>query len=70
MARDASGVQLNKIRKELNSRSIPQVTLGDRATLGAAIGKAPVAAIAVTDESLATRLLQDLTDAVAREVEE
>jgi ribosomal protein L7Ae-like RNA K-turn-binding protein len=70
MARDASGVQLNKIRKELNSRSIPQVTQGDRATLGAAIGKAPVAAIAVTDESLATRLLQDLTDAVAREVEE
>ena len=70
MAGDASGVQLNKIRKELNSRPIPEVTLGDRATLGAAIGKAPVAAIAVTDESLATRLLQDLTDAVAREVEE
>ena len=54
MAGDASRVQLDKIR----------------ATLGAAIGKAPVAAVAVTDESLATRLLQDLNDAVAREVED
>jgi ribosomal protein L7Ae-like RNA K-turn-binding protein len=70
MAGDASGVQLNKIRKELNNRPIPQVTLGDRATLGAAIGKAPLAAVAVTDESLAIRLLQDLNDAVAREVED
>ena len=70
MAGDASRVQLDKIRKELNNRPIPQVTLGDRATLGAAIGKAPVAAVAVTDESLATRLLQDLNDAVAREVED
>lgn len=70
MAGDASGVQLDKIRKELSNRPIPHVTLGDRATLGAAVGKAPLAAVAVTDESLATRLLQDLNDAVAREVEE
>ena len=70
MAGDASGVQLDKIRKELRNRPIPQVILGDRATLGAAIGKAPVTAVAVTDESLATRLLQDLDEAVASEVEE
>ena len=70
MGGDASRVQLDKIRKELSNRPIPQVILGDRATLGAAIGKAPVAAVAVTDESLATRLLQDLNDAVAREVED
>ena len=70
MAGDASGVQLDKIRKELSNRPIPQVILGDRATLGAAIGKAPVAAVAVTDESLATRLLQELDSAVARVVEE
>ncbi len=70
MAEDASGVQLDKIRKELNNRPIPQVTLGDRATLGAAIGRAPVAAVAVTNESLATRLLRDLTDGVTRVVEE
>ena len=70
MAADASSVQLDKIRKELNNRTIPQVTLGDRATLGAAIGKAPVAAVAVTDKSFATRLLRDLTDAVATVVEE
>ncbi len=70
MAGDASRVQLDKIRKELSNRPIPQVILGDRATLGAAIGKAPVAAVAVTDESLAARLLRDLNDAVARVVEE
>jgi len=70
MAEDASGVQLDKIRKELNNRPIPQVTLGDRATLGAAIGKSQVAAVAVTNESLATKLLQNLTDAVVRVVEE
>ncbi len=70
MAGDASGVQLDKIRKELSNRPIPQVILGDRATLGAAIGKAPVAAVAVVDESLAARLLRDLNDAVVSVVEE
>ena len=70
MAGDASSVQLDKIRKELSNRPIPQVILGDRATLGVAIGKAPVAAVAVTNESLAARLLRDLNDAVASEVEE
>ena len=72
MAGDASGVQLDKIRKELKRRPIPQAILGDRATLGAAIGKAPLAAVAVTDESFATRLLQDLEHEieVASDVEE
>ena len=70
MAGDASRVQLDKIRKELNNRPIPQIIVGDRATLGAAIGKAPMTAVAVTDESLAARLLQDLNDVVARVVEE
>ena len=70
MAGDASGVQLDKIRKELSNRPIPQVILGDRATLGAAIGKAPVTVVAVTVESLAARLLQDLNDVVAGAVEE
>ena len=70
MAGDASGVQLDKIRKELSNRPIPQIIVGDRATLGAAIGKAPVTAVAVTVESLAARLLQDLNDVVAGAVEE
>jgi len=56
MAGDASGVQLEKIRTTLRNRPIPQVTLGDRATLGAAIGMARVAAVAVTSSSFAERL--------------
>ena len=49
-------------------RPIPQAVLGDRATLGAAIGKGPTSAIAVTDESFA-KLLLDYLEA-ASEVED
>ncbi|MDZ7779380.1 MAG: ribosomal L7Ae/L30e/S12e/Gadd45 family protein [Gemmatimonadota bacterium] len=58
MATDASPTQLKKIRSTIHNRTIPQVFLGDRSTLGAAIGAAPLAAIAVTDASLAGRLLE------------
>ena len=58
MAKDASAAQLDKIRRTMRKRIIPQVLLGDRATLGAAIGKAPITAVAVTDASLAGRLLE------------
>ena len=68
MARDASSVQMDKIRKLIVKRPIPQAVLGDRATLGAAIGKGPTSAIAVTDESFAKLLLDDLE--AASEVED
>ena len=68
MAEDASGVQMDKIRKLMVDRPIPLAVLGDRNTLGAAIGKGPTSAIAVTDESLAKRLLEDLE--ATSEVEE
>lgn len=60
LAGDASSVQLDKIRTTLNDRSIPQAILGDRDTLGAAVGFASLAAVAVTDGSLAGRLLEEL----------
>lgn len=60
MAGDASPVQLDKIRTTIHNRTIPQAILGDRNTLGAAIGSAPVAAVAVTNASLAGRLLEEL----------
>ena len=44
----------------MRKRIIPQVLLGDRTTLGAAIGKAPITAVAVTDASLAGRLLESI----------
>jgi ribosomal protein L7Ae-like RNA K-turn-binding protein len=60
MAADASSVQLDKIRRLLDDRSIPQVRLGDRATLGAAIGTGPVSAIAVTVATFAEELQRRL----------
>lgn len=61
MATDASDTQLDKIRSTIQNRTIPQVILGDRNTLGAAIGGPPLAALAVTDASLADRLLEELS---------
>ncbi|MDA1103585.1 MAG: ribosomal L7Ae/L30e/S12e/Gadd45 family protein [Gemmatimonadetes bacterium] len=60
MAGDASSVQLDKIRSTLHDRPIPQVILGDRNTLGAAVGLAPLSAVAVTNRSLATQLIAEL----------
>jgi len=60
MAGDASSVQLDKIRTTLHDRTIPQVILGDRNTLGAAVGLAPLSAVAVTNRSLADQLVSEL----------
>ena len=60
MAGDASSVQLEKIRTTLHDRAIPQAVLGDRDMLGAAVGLAPLSAVAVTSVSLAERLLTEL----------
>ena len=42
----------------MGKRTVPAVLLGDNATLGAAIGRAPTTAVAVTDASLAGLLLE------------
>ena len=60
MADDASSVQLDKIRSTLKNRPIPWGTLGGRATLGAAVGRGPVSAVAVTAESFAEQLSRKL----------
>ncbi len=60
MAGDASSVQLDKIRTTLHDRSIPQAVLGDRNTLGAAVGMASLSAVAVTNSSLADQLVAEL----------
>ncbi|MDX1493570.1 MAG: L7Ae/L30e/S12e/Gadd45 family ribosomal protein [Longimicrobiales bacterium] len=60
IAKDASSVQLEKIRTTLHDRSIPQAVLGDRNTLGAAIGFARLTAVAITDRALADRLVAEL----------
>ncbi|NNF12757.1 MAG: 50S ribosomal protein L7ae [Gemmatimonadetes bacterium] len=60
VAKDASSVQLEKIRTTLHDRSIPRAVLGDRNTLGAAVGFARLSAVAVTDGALADRLVAEL----------
>lgn len=60
MAEDASSVQMKKIRTMQDDGSIPRVTLGDRATLGAALGMAELSVVAVTQASFANRLIEEL----------
>jgi len=60
MAGDASSVQMDKIRTTLHEKPIPQVILGDRNTLGAAVGLATLSAVAVTNRSLAYQLIAEL----------
>ena len=62
IAKDASSVQLEKIRTTLHDRSIPRVVLGDRNMLGAAVGLAALSAVAVTNRSLADQLVAELAD--------
>jgi len=59
-AGDASSVQLDKVRTTIHDRAIPQVVLGDRDTLGAALGMGPLSAVAVTNRSLADKLVGEL----------
>ena len=61
MAEDASRTQLDKVRSTIHNRTIPQVYLGDRNTLGAAVGLAPLSAVAVTNRSLAEKLVAELS---------
>lgn len=60
MAGDASLVQLDKIRNVLRYRPIPWAVLGDRVTLGAAVGLGPISAVAVTAETFADALSRRL----------
>jgi ribosomal protein L7Ae-like RNA K-turn-binding protein len=60
LAADASPTQLDKIRRTMERRPVPQVSVGDRVTLGGAVGVAPVSAVAVTSVPLAERVLAEL----------
>lgn len=60
MAGDASSVQLEKIQTTLHGRSIPRVILGDRNTLGGAVGLAALSAVAVTNRSFAEPIVAAL----------
>ena len=59
-ADDASEVQRDKVLKLLRHRATPRVILGSRAELGAAVGSAPISAVAVTEAGFASRLASHL----------
>lgn len=59
-ATDASRVQLSKLAGTLGNQPVPQACLGDRATLGAALGRSPVSAVVVTEASFADELIRRL----------
>lgn len=61
LARDASEIQQQKVLRLLEHRETPQASVGSRADLGAAIGSAPVSAIAITGESFAEQVLGRLS---------
>lgn len=62
LAQDASEVQRNKVLKLLSHRDTPRMILGSRVELGAAVGSAPVSALAVTETGFANRLVSQLAN--------
>ncbi len=61
LAQDASSVQQQKVLRLLAHRETPRASVGSRADLGAAIGSAPVSAIAITAKSFAEQVLGRLS---------
>lgn len=61
LARDASSIQQQKVLRLLEHRETPRASVGSRVDLGAAIGSAPVSAIAITGESFAGQVLGRLS---------
>lgn len=60
-AEDASKTQLVKVLRLVRERNVPHRTVEHRSTLGAALGTALASAAAVTNPSLAERILDRLS---------
>ncbi|HEX7118912.1 MAG TPA: ribosomal L7Ae/L30e/S12e/Gadd45 family protein [Longimicrobiales bacterium] len=56
VAADASANAREKLLPLLEAREIPHVVTGSRVALGAAVGRAPLSAVGVTEPSFADRL--------------
>jgi ribosomal protein L7Ae-like RNA K-turn-binding protein len=59
-AADASNNARRRIEPLLDRQAVRSASCGDRGTLGAAIGKGPIAVIGITDEMLARTVLNRL----------
>lgn len=62
IAADASENSRNKLIPLLDARHIPHGVAGDRAALGAAVGKAPLSALGITDRKFASRVREMLLE--------
>ena len=60
VAGDVSPAQSAKIRRTLLGRAVPHASWGSRGELGAALGLAPLSAVAVTHRRLAAEMLEEL----------
>ena len=61
LAADASSAQIGKVRRTLAGRpDVPHAVVGDRGALGAALGLAPVTAVAVTNAAIAEQMRAEL----------
>ena len=61
LATDASRAQIEKVQRTLAGRpQVPHAVVGDRGTLGAALGLAPVTAVAVTHAAIAEKMRTEL----------
>lgn len=58
LAGDATENARRRVTGLAQGRRVPVVTLGNRETLGAAVGRGPVAVLAVTDAALAEGVLR------------
>lgn len=59
-AGDASKTQLDKVLGLARNRAVPHRVVANRKALGAALGSASVSAVAVTNPTLAERILEQL----------
>lgn len=66
LADDASPTQVKKIEGLIRGRDVPVARVASRSELGMALGAAPLASVAVTDEGFAHRLLDELQSEAAR----
>jgi ribosomal protein L7Ae-like RNA K-turn-binding protein len=70
IADDASATQLKKITGLLEHRPVPRRRVADRAALGAALGAAPLSAVAITRREFAESMLERLPEDLGSDVSE
>ena len=61
-AADAAQQQVDRVERAAGQLGVPTISVSNRVTLGAAVGRGPTTALAVTDRRFADRLRLGLRD--------